>query len=218
MTHRLFISHLYMDHTRDSWRDGVVPFVGVKAFIEHLGADFHQRESIVMKIEPPSGDPDDNSRKSTSESPTRRKVLYACEVVLKEMDLRTVLAVFTEDLKREVPIDVNTPTGGYRTRHNLEPEKPDSIWVDASDFVELGYRSFSDNEPLIHVLPTAACPQFTYIKRNAASDTSGAFKSRFGDEDTHVCTHGHDICEKLLLPSSRPIFTFPQPFPRCRYT
>ena len=71
-----------MDESSDAWADGVTPFVGVKAMIEMFQADMHQRaqESIITK---PNG-----GTKTVVHKP-----FYAVEVVMKDLDLRSLLAI-----------------------------------------------------------------------------------------------------------------------------
>lgn len=184
--HRLFISHMYVDNSRDAWEDGVTPFVGVKALINDFHADMHQREEEALVAATPT----------RAARTIRRKPFSAAEVVMKGLDLRSVLAIFSEPLKQTVPLEYSAHSSNYRTRDNIPETDVDSPWVDMDDFVEVD----SPDLPIqtIHILPAAACPQFTYFKR---AKEPGLSKTRprsevtkFGNEDTHVCLLGKEAC------------------------
>jgi RNA pol II promoter Fmp27 protein domain len=91
---RLFISHVYIDDTRDSWISGITSFVGTKANVGHFQADMHQRDQ--ESIAP--GDGQDSIKV------VRHKPFYAAEVVMKDMDLRAMPATFSEPLKQAIPL------------------------------------------------------------------------------------------------------------------
>ena len=160
--------------------DGVTPWIGVKAYLEDFQVDMHQRdqETIVLGA-------DDNSNRVI-----RHKPFHAAEVVMKGLDLRAILAIFSEPLKKLIPVNAPPQASNYRTRNDL-PEVPlSSSWYDAADFVELGWEASSS--PTLHVLPVVSCAHFMYFKRNSALLDLPFENSKFGTEDTHVCLLGKE--------------------------
>jgi hypothetical protein len=180
MVPRLFISHVYIDDTRDSWASGTTSFVGIKANIGHFQADMHQRDQESIA----AGDNKDSIKV------VRHKPFYAAEVVMKDMDLRAMLATFSEPLKQAVPLsfendrDINNSTRTPSTA-------PTSDWIDDDDFVETDWSS--KHEPDIQLFPVLMCSRLTYFKKNV---TSGPVEgsSKFGVEDTHTCLLGSEAC------------------------
>ncbi|CAL1700808.1 unnamed protein product [Somion occarium] len=194
---KLFISHAYMDESSDAWVDGVTPFVGVKAMIDTFQADMHQRSQESTITTP-------NSSTKTVE----HKPFYAVEVVMKGLELRALLAIFSEPLKQRVPLESSPLGSAYRTRENIPVIKPDSVWIDLDDFVEIDWSS--EGIPVLHLLPAVFCPRFTYFKRAQDKNVSGERidVTKFGNENTHVCLLGTessvpevqiDLVEKRIL-------------------
>jgi hypothetical protein len=187
---RLFISHTYIDDSRESWVDGVTPYVGVKAMIDQFTADMHQRDQEIIV----AGHLPDSIKIS------RHKTFYAAEVVLKGLDLRAFLAIFCDPLKHTVPMASPAHRSSYRTRRDLPITDSRSQWIDADDFVESEWHSSSP--PKVHLFPLVNCPSFTYLKRNShVSDghIQHMERNKFGDEDTHVCLLGKEECEWFHL-------------------
>lgn len=183
---QLFISHVYMDNSREAWTDGVTPFVGVKAMIDLFQADMHQRAQETTTTAP------DGTTKTIAHKP-----FYAIEVVMKGIELRTLLAIFPEPLKQLVPLESSPLGDSYRTRDNIPVIDPKSPWVDLDDFVEIGWSA--EGTPVLHVLPAALCPRFTYFRRSWDNPVSAIDSrveiSKFGSEDTHVCLLGKESCK-----------------------
>ncbi|KAI0081718.1 hypothetical protein K474DRAFT_1133165 [Panus rudis PR-1116 ss-1] len=176
---KLFVSHAYMDNSCDAWQDGVTPFVGVKAKIGHFQADMHQRaqESTIKT-------PDGGSKT------IMHKPFYGVEVVMKDLELRALLAIFPDPLKESVPLESSSWGKAYRAREDIPVIPADSIWVDLDDFVETDWSS--EEAPTLHLLPAVSCPRFTYFRRAWDKHVSGdrIDVSKFGNEDTHVCLLG----------------------------
>ncbi|KAG0709732.1 golgi-body localization protein domain-containing protein [Suillus ampliporus] len=174
---RLFISHVYIDDTRDSWVSGTTSFVGTKANVGHFQADMHQRDQ--ESIAP--GDSQDSIKV------VRHKPFYAAEVVMENVDLRAMLATFSEPLKKAVSLsfegdrDVNNAT---RPTSAIAP----SDWIDTDDFVETDWSS--KHEPDIQLLPALLCSRLTYFKKNVTPEPIEG--SKFGVEDTHTCLLGSE--------------------------
>lgn len=123
----------------------------------------------------------------------RRKPFSAAELVMQGLDLRVLLALFTEESKATIPLKTAEAPfrRAYRARSGLPKlSVPSSKWFDADDFVEVD-RSYT-SDPTIHLLPVAVCPRFTYFKKNLASMSVEGEKSKFGQEDTHRCLLGNE--------------------------
>lgn len=152
--------------------------------VDEFTVDMHQRdqETKVRGIDP------DTIRTA------RRKPFYAAEVVLKGADLRAVLAIFKEPLKREISIAGPSLTSAYLKNTDLPQTSFTSPWYSIHDFVELDWTSSS--EPTLHFLPLATCPRFAYFKRNAAK-TGHKRDNKFGVEPTHYCLLGEEPCKYL---------------------
>ncbi|KZT74332.1 hypothetical protein DAEQUDRAFT_761200 [Daedalea quercina L-15889] len=179
---QLFLSHVYVDNSSDAWADGVTPFVGVKALIGRFQADMHQR--------------DQESSRVTDEGPqvVHHKSFYAIEVAMKQLDLRTMLAVFPDPLKKEVQMDLSPLVSDYRTKIKTGPIPIDSPWIDIDDFDDV--RTSTSTPPEVHLFRAALCPQFTYFKRpidpGLVPQGRVVERSKFGSEDTHQCYLGKE--------------------------
>ncbi|TFK75811.1 hypothetical protein BDN72DRAFT_809463 [Pluteus cervinus] len=178
----LFLLHAYMDESRDTWTDGITPWIGVKGLIDHFQADLHQRDEETRQTEGPN--------KGKDSKPVRHKGFYAAEVVLKGADIRTMYAIFQEPLKRDVQVQSSPQRSNYRKRDNLATTDLGSIWYDPDDFVELTWTC--PVPPTIHLLPLAQWPQFTYFKRNTARYRDAYLVSKFGIENSHACLLGEE--------------------------
>ncbi|KAF7331891.1 hypothetical protein MKEN_00069400 [Mycena kentingensis (nom. inval.)] len=173
----LYIMHAYLDDTRETWADGVTPWIGVKGIIEEFKVDMHQREEEALV---PGARPDTTKL-------IRRKPFYAVELVMRGLDLRAMLATFDDPVKIAVGVSAGTQRSNYRTRNDLPLTAVDSVWYDLDDFIELDWTPTSP--PLLHLLPFVSCPRFTYFRR-AASGPDQEGTSRFGIESTHTCFLG----------------------------
>ncbi|KAK7061817.1 golgi-body localization protein domain-containing protein [Favolaschia claudopus] len=169
----LAIMHAYIDDSRETWADGVTPWIGVKAMIDEFVVDMHQREE---EINMPGPLP--NSMKVV-----RKKPFAAVELVLKGLDLRAMLATFEDPLKVKVGVSSSPQRSNYRSRTDLPSTPADSEWMDGDDFVELDWSPPSPPSP--HFLPLATCPRFTYFRRQKTAAT------KFGSERSHTCSLGH---------------------------
>lgn len=121
----------------------------------------------------------------------RHKPFYAAEVVLKNVDLRTLFAVFPEPLKQSVPLSAN-PDNCNKNRASLGSGIPPS-WLDSDDFVETDW-SPAHNLLEFQSFPVLSCPKVTYLKKNSHVTEIQVENSKFGDEDTHTCLLGSEPC------------------------
>ncbi|KAJ7764981.1 golgi-body localization protein domain-containing protein [Mycena maculata] len=170
----LYVMHAYIDDSRETWADGVTPWIGVKGMIEEFQVDMHQREeeTIVPGLRP------DTTKVA------RRKPFCAVELVIKGLDLRAMLATFDDPLKVDVGVESSPQRSNYRTRTDLPPIPLDSTWVDEDDFIELDWTPPSI--PSLHLLPVVTCPRFTYYRRPKTVRQQDDC-SKFGSEVTHTC-------------------------------
>jgi hypothetical protein len=183
---RLFLTHVYIEDARDTWADGVTPFIGIKAMIENFHADMHQREQETVVSLPGL---------ATGSKITRSKPFYAAEVVLKGLDLRAMTATFDEPIKKSVPITATGQPSNYRSRLKHHRAEQSTAWVDVDDFVELDWRPTV--VPSVHLFPLVSCPRFTYFKRTPNASQDPTSRSKFGSEDSHVCLLGTEPCKRL---------------------
>lgn len=187
---QLFISHVYMDESRECWTNGATKFVGIKALVDTFEADMHQREqeAIVPGILP-----------GTTKK-IRHKPFYAAEVKLAGLQLRGISAMFSEPLRRL--IDVGESRNDLKDEFPAisDSEIPPRQWLDMDDFVETDWRA-PDCKPLLRMPQVASCPRFTYFRRSSGHHQSGTDhqttleSSRFGNEDTHACLMGQEPCQ-----------------------
>lgn len=170
----LYVMHGYIDNSRETWVDGVTSWVGVKGMVDDLHVDMHQREEETTVPGPIPG----------TTRTLKHKPFYAAEVVLKGLDLRALLAIFPDQMKKEVPISAPPQRSNYRQHTGLPNTSPTSPWHDPNDFIELDWCSSSI--PALHLLPVAMIPRFAYFKRISSTQTSG-LTNKFGSEDSHIC-------------------------------
>lgn len=173
-----------MDQSSDAWSDGVTPFVGTKAMIDQFQVDMHQRAQETTITSP------DGKTKTTMHKP-----FSAVEVVLKGLELRALLAIYSEPLKQVVPLECSPIGSAYRNRDNIPVIEPDSPWIDLDDFVETDWSA--PGIPILHLLPVVSCPRFTYFRHasKAAENENRIEISKFDNEDTHVCFLGTEACK-----------------------
>ena len=84
----VYVSHVYIDDSSDSWPRGITTCIGIKALINSFQADLHQREqetTVVTGIPP-------------NTKTTRHKAFYSAEVNLCELNLRALRAQFEDPL------------------------------------------------------------------------------------------------------------------------
>ncbi|KAF8639713.1 hypothetical protein AX17_000975 [Amanita inopinata Kibby_2008] len=174
----LSLTHAYLDDGEETWTDGVTPWIGLKGMVDHLQADFHQRdeEATVSNVV------------QQAAKNLRRKAFYAAEVMLRGVDLRALLATFSEPQKQTNSTMKSAQQSNYKTRKDLPITELSSLWYDPADFIETDWSSTS--VPKLHILPIASCPYFLYFKRNTALADSEKHLSKFGVDDSHSCLLG----------------------------
>lgn len=173
---QVFITHTYLDDTKESWVNGTTCFVGMKAKVNLLQADLHQREQETIA---PGKVPD-------SIQVVRHKPFYAAEVIMKDLDVRVLQATFSEPLKQAVPVS-SGPDNSPKKPLSSSSEMPSS-WMDNDDFVETDWSP--QQQPRVQLLRVLSCPKLTYFKRHSQHAEIQAENSKFGNEDTHICLLG----------------------------
>lgn len=128
----------------------------------------------------------------------RRKPFYTAEVIMKGLELRAMIATFSEPMKQSVEMAAPRERSNYRKHADLPTTNPKSIWYDLADFIELDW--LPPDGLTLHLLPLATCPHFTYFKLKEA--LSGPQQvSKFGSEHSHICLLGKEPCEYLVCKS-----------------
>ncbi|EIW82107.1 hypothetical protein CONPUDRAFT_81652 [Coniophora puteana RWD-64-598 SS2] len=177
----VFISHIYIEESRESWLEGVTPCVGLKAKIDHFQADLHQRdqESIAPGKTP------------GSIKVIRHKPFYAAEAVMKGLDIHALLATFPEYLKQTVHVSPLDSSTVHAQRAQLPPTEVPPLWLDPDDFVETDWSTSA--QPEISMVHAASCSRLTYFKKHNKSPEFEAQNSKFGNEDSHTCLLGKEL-------------------------
>ena len=117
-------------------------------------------------------------------------------------DIRAVSANIAgtshQDLKRATDDDL---AAWQQNSHHVELSRisipdDDKSWVDADDFVELGWILPTEADPPTKILPLAFAPRFTYFRQTdhagSVTRTDETRSSAFGDEPTHFCVMSQD--------------------------
>ena len=186
----LAISHTYKQDSQDSWGNGEVPSVGVKALVKSLRADLHLRDQEIR-----SQNPEDDG--SNPFKHTKEKALYGAEVRMTDIYMRAVVAVFREpDLQSVCP----NPHPDFESPYSVAPlSSVTDPAFDKDDYMELDWLP-TDPTPKFYMGEVASCPEFSFVKkieqvRQPSDDpTQGASKmSKFGSEPSHECIMGGEL-------------------------
>jgi hypothetical protein len=186
------IAHTYKQSSEESWSNGEISSVGVKAIIKSLRADFHLRDQEVR-----SQAQDDQGNKITKM--TRGKSLYGAELSMNDIFMRGVVSVF-----REPDLQLVTPAthSDFESPYNIAPPaSTDDPFFDYDDYTELNWLP-TDRSPKFYMGEVASCPQFSFVKKvekvrlPTDDPTQGPPKmSKFGSEPSHDCVMGMEIGE-----------------------
>ena len=195
----VYVSHIYIDDSVESWSKGETSSVGLKARIDRVQADMHQRvqETVILTGTPPSA------------KKIHHRPIYSAEVNLIELHIQAIKGLFEDPLKRltatrNFPQDIAEFAGA----NGPIPIECTSPWFNLNDFVEIDWLPLTSPTQFF-VTPVATCPYFIY--RKCYNKNSLALEtSRFGVEDTHRCLMGKGISEFLM---QFWIFHFHQAFP-----
>ncbi|PVG00036.1 hypothetical protein CPB86DRAFT_872242 [Serendipita vermifera] len=191
----LAISHTYKQDSQDSWANGEIPAVGVKAIVKSLRADLHQRDQeIRTRIQKADG--------TSSFKYTRSKAFFGAEVSLSDIYMRAVVAIFREPDLQDV---VTNAHPDYESPYAIAPHvSTDDPAFDIDDYTELDWLP-TDQSPKFFMGEVASCPQVSFVKKleevRLPSDDpeKGAAKmSKFGSEDSHVCLMGMELDPRVV--------------------
>ena len=184
----VYLSHMYTQVDKDLWVQGKAPILGIKARIDHIRADAHQRaqEKFV------------NHEKLGRSSVIVHKPFYAGDVLVEGVQLKGVRAIFRA-------------AEAYGSPENVEPplpkvsELPETrrVWYNFLDFIDCNRKPI-DHDPEIEFVDFMDCPTAFYSMRNKAElpdphsnwdkeKSSGKHaieKSKFGHEKSHICYLG----------------------------
>jgi len=185
----LYLAHTYRYKGSNDYADQTSSVVGIKARLDRLALDVHQRKEekvIILK-----------------ELQAKRRAMHMginkARVDFESTDLRALAATFKEvtpselhDLNKNRELRDEGDGWGWRTIELVDDDDLD--WIDKDDFVEMDVM-LSKSEPVGKIWPLAYGPRFTYYRStDSASETrvdrSGAddsISNQFGSEDSHHC-------------------------------
>jgi RNA pol II promoter Fmp27 protein domain len=188
----LALSHVYKQDSLESIAKGDIPVVGVKGVINSFAADFHQRDQEVQIY--------DSERKQMRF--IRSKPMYTAEVAMDGLDLRCVLAIFSE-----TPVEILAHANPYESPYVKIPflASTEDPTFDADDFVEVDWKPNEGDDPRYFVGEIVNCPAFAFFKKVeqvASPGDPGTYTklSKFGDEPTHRCLLKHEPSMYLSSP------------------
>lgn len=186
----LSIAHTYKQDSLEFWANSEIPAVGVKAHVKSLRVDLHQRDQEI-RTRTQSGD------EPASLKFIRTKAIYAAEVSVTDLYMRSVVAIFREPYLQSV---VSNSHPDFESPYSIAPPASTSDPVfDRDDYTELDWLP-TDRSPKFHMGEVASCPQVCFVKkledvRQPLDDSSiGAAKmTKFGNEDSHDCLLGMEM-------------------------
>ncbi|CDR98696.1 hypothetical protein [Sporisorium scitamineum] len=208
----LFIAHQYRQHNKEDWAKEVRTHVGVKARIDAFTLDMHQRQQETVKERPELDGP----------RIVFHKPFYEAEVKCDGIDLKTLAARLREDngtMEAVEDQEVGENMFDDLFAEDVLISDDELEWIDMNDLVELGMETITDPSPKIRMFPAMVCPQFIYYRkvdskrerraremqdrvakgrnRNEAGNNiedllARLERSKFGNEDSHVCMVGHN--------------------------
>lgn len=180
----LALSHAYKQDSLESIAKGDIPVVGVKGVINSFAADFHQRDQEVQIYD---------SKREQMRS-IRSKPMYTAEVAMDSLDLRCILAIFSE-----TPVEISAHANAYESPYANIPflASTEDPTFDLDDFVEVDWKPIEGDDPRYFVGEIVNCPTFAFFKRVeqvASPGDPGTYTklSKFGDEITHQCLLKHE--------------------------
>jgi hypothetical protein len=187
----LFLAHTYHHKDSTDFLKGTRTITGVKARLDHLSLDVHQRKEekvIILK-----------------ELQTKRRAMHMginkARVDFESADFRAVAVTFKECSPAELhelaqrARSVNEDDDSDWASKTIELVNDDDLdWIDRDDFVEVD-RPLTKTEPTGKIWPLAYGSRFTYYRSTdeifeTPMDKSGAADSityQFGSEDSHHC-------------------------------
>ena len=187
----LFIAHVYKHKDAEDYVQDTVSATGLKLRLDSFMLDLHQRREEFAA----------QGRGRAKQMKASAMKINQAQLDLFSADIRAVSANITgtshNDLKRASDGDFvawQQNANSVELSHVSIPDE-DHSWVDADDFVELGWILPSENDPPTSILPLAYAPRFTYFRQTdhkESGDSGDARSSPFGDEPTHFCIMSQD--------------------------
>jgi hypothetical protein len=205
----MFLCHTYRQEDWSEWAKGITSVLGVKARLDSLKIDLHQRAEEVQIRRPEFKEP----------RTVIHKKFYLAEVHCEQVDLRAISATFQDSEKALVPTEEEEAPAEAHIDEDSAPDLSEEQlqWIDQDDFVDLGPR-LKDPIPHVRVYDVLKCPVITYYRQPNNEETSlepdpsktsqemaqemskegdkkgkrgGPVKrSKFGSELTHTCLVG----------------------------
>lgn len=188
----LFMAHVYKHKDAEDYSQDRVSATGLKLRLESFMLDLHQRREESAAL----------GRGRAKQMKTSAMKINQAQLDWYSADLRAISANVSgtthDDLKNASEADLlnwQQNANSVDLSYVHIPDQ-DHSWVDADDFVELGWILPSATDPPTSILPLAYAPRFTYYRQ---TDHRGNLKqqqesrsSPFGNEPTHVCRMSHD--------------------------
>lgn len=188
----LFIAHIYKHKDAEGMNPDTTTATGLKLRLDSFMLDLHQRREEFAA----------QGKGRAKQMKTSAMRINQAQVDFISADFRAVSANIAgtthNDLKRATEEDLlawQQNADSVQLSHITVPENEQS-WVDADDFVELGWILPSEADPPTQIIPLAFAPRFTYFRqtdhRGSLSMTDEDRSSAFGDEPTHFCVMSQD--------------------------
>ena len=188
----LFIAHVYKHKDAEDINADTTSATGLKLRLDSFMLDLHQRREEFAA----------QGRGRAKQMKTSAMRINQAQLDFISADIRAVSANIAgtthQDLKRATEEDLMAWQQNANSVQLSRINVPDDeqSWVDADDFVELGWILPSEADPPTNILPLAFAPRFTYFRqtghRGSATMTDETRSSTFGDEPTHFCVMSQD--------------------------
>ena len=188
----LFLAHVYKHKDAEDYVQDRVSATGLKLRLESFMLDVHQRREESAAL----------GRGRAKQMKTSAMKIHKAQLDLYSADLRAISANISgtthDDLRNASDADLLNwqQNANSVDLSNVHIPDQDHSWVDADDFVELGWILPSATDPPTSILPLAFAPRFTYYRQ---TDHKGNLKqqqesrsSPFGNEPTHHCKMSQD--------------------------
>ena len=188
----VFIAHVYKHKDAEDMNADTTSATGLKLRLDSFMLDLHQRREEFAA----------QGRGRVKQMKASAMRINQAQLDFISADIRAVSANIAgtthQDLRRATEEDLLTWQQNANSVELLRVNIPDDerSWIDADDFVELGWILPSETDPPTKILPLAFAPRFTYFRqtdhRGSATTMDETRSSPFGDEPTHFCVMSQD--------------------------
>ena len=188
----LFVAHVYKHKDAADINAETTSATGLKLRLDSFMLDLHQRREEFAA----------QGKGRAKQMKTSAMRINQAQLDFVSADFRALSANIAgtthQDLQRATEEDLAAWQQNADSDQILRINVPDDeqSWVDADDFVELGWILPSEADPPTQILPLAFAPRFTYFRqtdhRGSLSTTDETRSSAFGDEPTHFCVMSQD--------------------------